>query len=151
MKEFIEIVVLPPTSLFILGGAGLLLLLLRVRFGAFLCVLALIILYALSTPAVARAIGRNASPEPLPGDFPPGDDGKLFAAAGIPYVKIGPGSFAGRDPRFGREQVPVEQLLSAARAYVILAAGLAAADPAEVARWPRPLTRPDEFRPTAAG
>ncbi|MGD9537569.1 MAG: YdcF family protein [Alphaproteobacteria bacterium] len=56
MKEFIEIIVLPPTSLFILGGAGLLLLLLRVRFGAFLCVLALIVLYALSTPAVARAI-----------------------------------------------------------------------------------------------
>ena len=56
MREFVEIVVLPPTSLFILGGIGLLLLLIRVRFGAFLCILALIILYALSTPAVARAI-----------------------------------------------------------------------------------------------
>ena len=96
--------------------------------------------------AVFRPRTDASLPEPLAGDFPPGDDGKLFAAAGIPYVKVGPGTFAGRDPRFGREQVRVEQLRDAARAYVVLAAGLAAADPGEVARWPAPLIRPDEFR-----
>ena len=64
MRDFVEIVVLPPTSLFILGALGLLLLAFRVRFGAFLCVLALILLYALSTPAVARAIGAPFSAAP---------------------------------------------------------------------------------------
>ena len=57
MREFVEIVVLPPTSLFILGALGLLLLGFRVRFGTFLCVLALVLLYVLSTPVLARAIG----------------------------------------------------------------------------------------------
>ncbi len=71
MREFVEIVVLPPTSLFILGALGLVLLVFRVRFGGFLCVLALILLYALSTPAVARAIGMplNAAPALEPARF----------------------------------------------------------------------------------
>ena len=102
--------------------------------------------------AVAHARGRGAlAPEPLAGDFPPGDDGKLFAASGVPYVKLGPGTFADRDPRFGREQVRVDQLRDAARAYVVLAVRIAAMDPAEVASWPAPLTRPDDVRAIAAG
>jgi DNA-binding transcriptional LysR family regulator len=73
---------------------------------------------------------------PLDGDFPPGDDGKLFAAAGIPYVKLGPGSFAGRDARFGREQVRVSELVAAARAYVALGVGLASLPRGAAATWP---------------
>ncbi|HEX5451824.1 MAG TPA: M20/M25/M40 family metallo-hydrolase, partial [Candidatus Limnocylindrales bacterium] len=57
-------------------------------------------------------------------DLTAGDDGKVFARAGIPYVKIGPGSATGRDPRFGREQVRIDDLEMAARIYVELAARL---------------------------
>jgi acetylornithine deacetylase len=59
-------------------------------------------------------------------DFVPGDDGKAFARAGIPYVKVGPGSPADRDPRFGREQVSIAEMELAARLYVELAARLLA-------------------------
>ena len=55
-------------------------------------------------------------------DFVSGDDGKVFARAGIPYVKVGPASATDRDPRFGREQVRVAQLAQAASVYVELAA-----------------------------
>jgi acetylornithine deacetylase/succinyl-diaminopimelate desuccinylase-like protein len=85
--------------------------------------------------AVRRATGA-AGAVPLDGDFPPGDDGKLFAAAGIPYVKLGPGSFAGRDARFGREQVRVSELVAAARAYVALGVGLASLPRGAAATWP---------------
>jgi acetylornithine deacetylase/succinyl-diaminopimelate desuccinylase-like protein len=100
--------------------------------------------------AAASAVPRATAgppPDPTDDDFPPGDDGKLFAAAGIPYVKLGPGSPADRDPRFGREQVRVEQLRNAARAYVVLAARLAALDPADSRSWPPVLTRPGQFEP----
>ena len=83
--------------------------------------------------------------DPLDGDFPPGDDGKIFAAAGIPYVKLGPGTFADRDPRFGREQVRVEQLELAARAYVVLAVRFATRARSETSAWPPVLTRPGQF------
>ncbi len=65
MREFVEIVVLPPTSLFILGALGLLLLVFRVRGGTFLCVLALVLLYAFSTPALARVIGAPLANAPV--------------------------------------------------------------------------------------
>jgi acetylornithine deacetylase/succinyl-diaminopimelate desuccinylase-like protein len=85
--------------------------------------------------AVRRATGA-ADPPPLDLDFPPGDDGKLFAAAGIPYVKVGPGTPIGRDPRFGREQVRVSELVAAARTYVGIGVWLAST-PRESARgWP---------------
>lgn len=64
MREFVEIVVLPPTCLFILAAFGFLLLLFRVRFGTVVCVVALLLLYALSTPAVARAIGAPLAVAP---------------------------------------------------------------------------------------
>jgi acetylornithine deacetylase/succinyl-diaminopimelate desuccinylase-like protein len=55
-------------------------------------------------------------------DFVSGDDGKVFARAGIPYVKVGPAGPSDRDPRFGQEQVRVAELEQAARLYVELAA-----------------------------
>ena len=61
MREFVEIVVLPPMSLFILGAIGLLLLLFRVRFGAFLCVLALIIRSGERSAAGAASTRRPAT------------------------------------------------------------------------------------------
>jgi acetylornithine deacetylase/succinyl-diaminopimelate desuccinylase-like protein len=85
--------------------------------------------------AVQLATGAP-DPVPLDGDFPPGDDGKLFAAAGIPYVKVGPGTPVGRDPRFGREQVRVSELVAAARTYVALAVRLASMPREATHRWP---------------
>ena len=87
--------------------------------------------------AVQIATGAP-DPVPLDADFPPGDDGKLFAAAGIPYVKVGPGSPVGRDPRFGREQVRVTELVAAARAYVVLGVRLASTPRTAAVGWPLP-------------
>jgi hypothetical protein len=84
---------------------------------------------------VTRVTG-DPPPEPLELDFDAGDDGRIFAAAGIPYVKLGPGSPPGRDPRFGREQVGVALVKAAARAYVVIGATLAAWDRLAVERWP---------------
>jgi acetylornithine deacetylase/succinyl-diaminopimelate desuccinylase-like protein len=85
--------------------------------------------------AVRRATG-TADPVPLDMDFPPGDDGKLFAAAGVPYVKVGPGTPVGRDPRFGREQVRVSELVAAARTYVGIGVRLASMPRAVARDWP---------------
>jgi acetylornithine deacetylase len=82
----------------------------------------------------------------------PGDDGKLFARLGIPYVKCGPGALT-RFPgarRHGREWIEIEQLVRAARLYVRLALDLCDADRGERARWPAPRTTPAAFTaPTA--
>lgn len=97
MREFVEIVVLPPTSLFILGALGVLLLVLRMRFGTVLCVLALILLYALSTPAVARAIGAPLALAPAlePARFEE-DVGAI--------VILGDGRYAGA-PEYGGDTI----------------------------------------------
>lgn len=76
----------------------------------------------------------------LDGNLTPGDDGKVFARAGIPYVKVGPGSPVGRDPRFGREQVRVDDLERAARLYVELVARLTMLDAAAPSTWPQVRT-----------
>jgi acetylornithine deacetylase len=92
-------------------------------------------LIAWAQASVERATG---APSPSPGelDFVAGDDGKLFAAAGIPYVKLGPGSPGRRDPRYGREQVPIDELVASARAYVAIAARLASLPRTAIASWP---------------
>ena len=71
--------------------------------------------------ARSAVLGRPAEAAP-DWDFVPGDDGKVFARHGIPYVKVGPGSPTTRDARFGREQVRADELEQAARLYVELAA-----------------------------
>jgi acetylornithine deacetylase/succinyl-diaminopimelate desuccinylase-like protein len=71
----------------------------------------------------ARQAVLGGPPHPPPDwDVVSGDDGQVFARAGIPYVKVGPASAADRDPRFGREQVRVAEMEQAARLYVELAA-----------------------------
>ncbi len=77
----------------------------------------------------------------------PGDDGKLFARLGIPYVKCGPGGLAKvtQARRHGREWVPIEQLVQAARIYVVLALELASRDRAQTTRWPAPKVDPTAF------
>ena len=91
--------------------------------------------------AVDEVTGRGRDPVP-DFDFTPGDDGKVFARRGIPYVKVGPATPATRDPRFGREQVRVPELLDAVRAYVRLGVDLANRSRDEVDSWPAPLTGP---------
>jgi acetylornithine deacetylase len=79
-------------------------------------------------PLIQAALGARRAVQPdeehraQDWDFVSGDDGKLFARAGIPYVKVGPASATDRDPRFGREQVRVDELARAARLYVQLVA-----------------------------
>jgi acetylornithine deacetylase len=77
----------------------------------------------------------------------PGDDGKLFARLGIPYVKCGPGGLAKvtQARRHGREWIEIEQLVHAARTYVLLALDLCDRERAEIARWPAPRTTPAAF------
>ena len=77
----------------------------------------------------------------------PGDDGKLFARLGIPYVKCGPGGLSGvsQARRHGREWVPIAQLVQAARIYVLLALDLANRDRGDVAHWPAPMVAPAAF------
>jgi acetylornithine deacetylase/succinyl-diaminopimelate desuccinylase-like protein len=73
----------------------------------------------------------------------PGDDGKLFARVGIPYIKCGPGGLSKiTGKRLGREWVPIEQVVQAARIYVRLALAVASRERAEVARWPGVQTYP---------
>ena len=48
-----------------------------------------------------------------------------FAAAGIPYVKVGSGTPVGRDPRFEREQVRVSELVELPISAVGLGEGVA--------------------------
>lgn len=92
----------------------------------------------------ARAFATGIPPGPAPdADFPPGDDGKAFARRGIPYVKMGPGSPASRDPRFGREQVRMDEVVAAARTYVCLAVDMACRGRDEIASWPPVVTGPD--------
>jgi acetylornithine deacetylase/succinyl-diaminopimelate desuccinylase-like protein len=95
--------------------------------------------------AVRQTAPGGQAPVPMDADFVPGDDGKLFAAQGIPYVKLGPGSPTDRHPGYGREQVSVAHLLWAARAYVVAAVSLATQPVSTTLAWPAPLTQVHEF------
>lgn len=64
MRTFIEMVVLPPTGFFVLAAFGLLLIIFRIRFGYALCILSLLLLYAFSTPIVARLIAEPLAQYP---------------------------------------------------------------------------------------
>jgi acetylornithine deacetylase/succinyl-diaminopimelate desuccinylase-like protein len=79
-------------------------------------------------------------------DLVPGDDGKVFARVGIPYVKCGPAGLplAG-EKRLGREAIPIRQLVEAARLYVLLALDLASRPRTEIAHWPAVKVAPAAF------
>ena len=82
-------------------------------------------------------------------ELAPGDDGKLFASFGIPYVKCGPGGLSRPgQKRYGREWVEVQQLVRAARIYVLLALDLANRNRKEVTTWPPPKRIPGDFSGT---
>jgi acetylornithine deacetylase/succinyl-diaminopimelate desuccinylase-like protein len=93
-----------------------------------------------------RVVGTAQERHP-DNELSPGDDGKLFARAGIPYVKCGPG---GRprpgQRRLGRESIEIRQVVQAARLYVRLALDLANRDRAETTTWPAVKTAPRAFR-----
>jgi acetylornithine deacetylase/succinyl-diaminopimelate desuccinylase-like protein len=55
-----------------------------------------------------------------------GNDGRVFAARGVPFVKCGPGSLSREGPRINVEQVSVRELVQAARIYSLLAIDLGA-------------------------
>jgi acetylornithine deacetylase/succinyl-diaminopimelate desuccinylase-like protein len=79
-------------------------------------------------------------------ELAPGDDGKLFARHGIPYVKVGPGGRPRPEQRrLGRESIEVRQVVLAARLYVLLALDLANRDRAVTATWPAVKTAPRAF------
>jgi acetylornithine deacetylase/succinyl-diaminopimelate desuccinylase-like protein len=92
-----------------------------------------------------RVVGSPQERHP-DSELAPGDDGKVFARCGIPYVKVGPG---GRPRpgvrRRGRESVEVQQVVQAARLYVLLALDLANRDRAEATAWPAVKTSPRDF------
>jgi acetylornithine deacetylase len=76
----------------------------------------------------------------------PGDDGKLFASFGIPYVKCGPGGLAGPgEKHLGREWVDIHQVVQAARIYVLMALDIAARDRSEIDTWPSVKRLPRDF------
>ena len=92
-----------------------------------------------------RVVGTPQERHP-DNELAPGDDGKVFARCGIPYVKVGPG---GRPKpgmrRLGRETIEVRQVVQAARLYVLLALDLANRDRVEAATWPAVRTTPRAF------
>lgn len=79
-------------------------------------------------------------------DLAPGDDGKLFASFGIPYVKCGPGGLPRPgQKRRGKEWVEIRQLVQAARMYVRTALDLANRDRSEIGGWPKVKRLPADF------
>jgi acetylornithine deacetylase/succinyl-diaminopimelate desuccinylase-like protein len=92
-----------------------------------------------------RVVGTPQERHP-DSELAPGDDGKVFARCGIPYVKVGPG---GRPKpglrRLGRESIELQQVVQAARLYVLLALDLANRDRAEAGTWPAVKTTPRAF------
>jgi acetylornithine deacetylase/succinyl-diaminopimelate desuccinylase-like protein len=79
-----------------------------------------------------------------------GDDGKLFANLGIPNVKCGPASQVGPNEEpperpGGQEWVEVQQLVQAAKLYVLIATDIAARDRSELRDWPRVRVQPEDF------
>jgi acetylornithine deacetylase len=80
----------------------------------------------------------------------PGDDGKLFTALGIPYVKCGPATAwtSGGQPAenpLGKEWVEIRQLVAASRIYVELALEMANRRRDEIPTWPPVRTTPAAF------
>ncbi len=79
-----------------------------------------------------------------------GDDGKLFANLGIPNVKCGPASQVGPNEEpptrpNGQEWVEIQQLVQAAKLYVLIATDIAARDRSEMRTWPRVRVHPEQF------
>jgi acetylornithine deacetylase/succinyl-diaminopimelate desuccinylase-like protein len=60
-----------------------------------------------------------------------GNDGRVFATRGVPFVKCGPGSLSREGQRINVEQVSIRELGKAARIYTLLALDLAHQQPAE--------------------
>lgn len=68
--------------------------------------------------AVRRAVGDTGTGEPPERAVPAGTDLRLYAAAGIPTLLYGPGDLhLAHGPL---ERVPIDQLLTAARAFALL-------------------------------
>ncbi|HEY7065530.1 MAG TPA: M20/M25/M40 family metallo-hydrolase [Chloroflexota bacterium] len=95
----------------------------------------------------ARSTALGSAQERYPDeDLVPGDDGKVFARVGIPYVKCGPaGQPMAGQKRLGREAIPIQQLVEAARLYVLLALDVANRPRTELATWPAVKTAPAHF------
>ncbi|WNV76299.1 ArgE/DapE family deacylase [Geodermatophilus sp. DSM 44513] len=69
-------------------------------------------------PAVRRAVADTGAGTPPEGAVPAGTDLRLYAAAGVPTLHHGPGDL--RLAHGPQERVPVDELVTAARAFALL-------------------------------
>ena len=79
-------------------------------------------------------------------DLAAGDDGKLFAGLGIPFIRCGPSGLPKPgQTRHGNEWVEVRQLVQASRIYVSLAVDIAERDRSSIENWPASKMYPQDF------